>query len=134
MRPGPPRGDSISVELTVTSDLAASLAPGLPAVCTPPAILATAEQASRTLVTPHLDAGEIAMVVEVDLAMRTPLPAGTTATVTATVASVTSNELVSEVLIRQAGTLVARGSLRLRIADARTLGTEIADRLPATST
>lgn len=133
MRLGPPRGDSISIELTVSDDLAASVAPGVPAVLTAPALLEVIESAARSLVTPHLDSGEVAVVTNVDVALRSPLPVGATALVTATVASGSSSKLVSEVLLRHAGTLAVRGSVEHRIVDARTLATEISDRLPASA-
>lgn len=131
MRPGPPRGDSTTIELTVTDDLAATVAPGVPAVCTPAALLATGERACRDLVDPHLETGETVVAVKVDLALRSPLPVGTEATVTATVAVCTPSSVTYEVLIRQGGERAARGSVEHRVVDARTLADEVAASQPA---
>jgi predicted thioesterase len=126
MRPGPPRGDSTSVELLVTPELAAPVVAGSPAVCTAPALLAAAEGVARELLTPHLETGEIATAIKVDVTLRSPLPVGTTATLTATVASVTATQLVCEVLARRGGAIAARGSVEHRVADAATYADEIA--------
>ena len=133
MRPGPPRGHSITVELTVSDDLAASVAAGLPAVCTPSALLEAGERACRELVDEHLEAGEIAVPVSVDLALRAPLPVGTTGTLVATVAVCTPTSVTYEVLVRHGGTLAARGSVEHRIVAAAVVADEIAARQPAPS-
>lgn len=131
MRPGPPRGDSHDVELTVSDDLAASIAPGLPAVATVPSILAVGERACRELVAPHLESGEVVVVTKQDLSVRSPLPVGEVATVTATVALGTPSSVTYEILARHRGTMVARGSLEHRVVDTRTLAAEIEARQPA---
>ena len=131
MRPGPPRGDSHDVELTVTDDLAASTAPGLPPVATVPAVLAIGERACRELVAPHLEDGEAVVVAKLDLSVRSPLPVGAVATVTATVALGTPSSVTYEILARHRGNMVARGSLEHRVVDTHTLAAEIEARQPA---
>lgn len=131
MRPGPPRGDSTSVELTVTDDLAAASAPGVAAVCTPASLLDAGERVCRDLVAPHLETGETAVAVKVDLALRSPLPVGVTAQLVATVAVCTPSTVTYEVLVRQGGTLAARGSVEHRVVDVDTLAGEVAARTGA---
>jgi predicted thioesterase len=126
MRPGPPRGDSTSIELTVTPELAEAAAPGAPELCSAPSLLAAAEGVARELLTPHLEVGEVAAAVAVDVTLRSPLPVGTTVTLTATVASVTHNQLVCEVLARRGGAIAARGSVEHRVVDGSVYAAEIA--------
>ncbi|MEX1176955.1 MAG: hypothetical protein WEB09_00705 [Nitriliruptor sp.] len=126
MRPGPPRGDSTSVELTVTPDHAAPIVPGAPALCTAPALLEAAEAVARQLLTPHLETGEVAAAVKVDITIRSPLPVGTPITLVATVASVTHDQLVCEVLARRGGAIAARGSVEHRVVDGHVYADEIA--------
>jgi predicted thioesterase len=134
MRPGPPRGDSTSIELTVTPELAEAVAPGAADLCTAPALLAAAEGVARELLTPHLEAGEVAAAVAVDVTLRSPLPVGTTVTLTATVATVAHDRLVCEVLARRGGTIAARGSVEHRIVDGAVYAAEIAAVTPSTRT
>lgn len=133
MRPGPPRGDSATVELTVTDDLAAAAAPGLPAACTAAAVLDAGERACQRLVAPHLESGELVVIVKQDLTMRSPIPVGTTAELTVTVALCTPTSVTYEVLARQGGTMVVRGSLQHRVVDTTTYAEEIRARQPATT-
>lgn len=133
MRPGPPRGDSTSVELTVTDELAALVAPGVPAVCRTSALLDAVEAACHQLIDRHLEAGEVATTVRVDLATRGPLPVGTRAVVTATVALVTPTSVTFEVMARHGGNRVAHGSLEQRVVDGAVLASEIVGQQPATS-
>ncbi len=130
MRFGPPRGDSTSVELTVTADLATAVVPGSPPVCSAPALLDAAEQVARDLLTPHLEAGEVATVVTVDLTLRAPLPVGVSLELTATVASVASGKLVCEVLARRGGAIVARGSVEHLVVDGRDYAARIDEASP----
>ena len=131
MRPGPPRGDSLERELTVTDDLAAPVAAGLAPVCTLPALLGVGEQTCRDLVAEHLESGEVVVVAKQDLSLRAPIPLGATATITATVALVTPPSVTYEILARHRGTMVARGSLEHRLVDDQTFAAEIAARQPA---
>lgn len=130
MRLGPPRGDSTTVELTVTDDLAATVVEGAPPLCTAPALLQAADACARGLLTPHLESGEVPTVVAVDVHLRGPLPVGAQLTLTATVASVTSGKLVSEVLVRRGGAIVARGSVEHLVVDAHEYATQIAAAAP----
>jgi predicted thioesterase len=117
MRFGPPRGDSTTHELTVTSDLAAPVVAGAAPLCTASALLDAADQVARELLTPHLEAGEIATVGALDITLRGPLPVGAVVELTATVASVASAKLVCEVLARRGGAIVARGSVEHLVVD-----------------
>lgn len=133
MRPGPPRGDSLELELAVTDDLAATVAEGLPAVCTASSILAAGDRACRQLVAPHLEAGETVVMSRQDLSLRSPVPVGADAQVTATVALCTPASVTYEILVRHRGTMVARGSVEHRVVEESTLGEEIAARQPTST-
>ncbi|WP_052664169.1 thioesterase family protein [Nitriliruptor alkaliphilus] len=130
MRFGPPRGDSNTLELTVTDDLATHVVPGAPPLCTAPALLQAADEVARTLLTPHLETGEVATVVSLDIHLRGPLPVGAQLTLTATVASVTSGKLVCEVLVRRGSAIVARGSVEHLVVDGREYAGQIAEAAP----
>jgi fluoroacetyl-CoA thioesterase len=130
MRFGPPRGDSATHELTITPDLAASGAPGVAPLCTAPALLDAAERVARELLTPHLETGEVAPLVAVDVTLRKPLPVGVEVELTATVASVTATKLVCEVLARRDGAIVARGSVEHRVVDGETYAAEVSAAAP----
>jgi predicted thioesterase len=125
MRPGPPRGDSTSLELTVTDELAAPLAPGLPPVCTAPALLAAGDEACHQLVLAHLETGEVVVATKADITLRQPLAVGTVATVTATVAFVTPTSVTYEVLVLDGDARVARGSVEHRVVAVTTLAAEL---------
>lgn len=131
MRFGPPRGDSTTLELTVTADLAAPVVPGAAPLCTAPALLQAADEVARTLLTPHLEPGEVTTVVALDVNLRGPLPVGAELTLTATVASVTSGKLVCEVLVRRGSAIVARGSVEHLVVDAREYAEQIEAATPS---
>ncbi|MTV26538.1 hypothetical protein FTX61_14110 [Nitriliruptoraceae bacterium ZYF776] len=130
MRPGPPRGDSTTLELTVTAKHAASPGDGVPPVLTARALVVAADATCRALFEPHLDVDEVATLTRVDVGLRAPVPVDATVTVAATVATVTSTGLVCEILARHGGTIVARGSVEHRVVDRGTLTAEIAARQP----
>jgi fluoroacetyl-CoA thioesterase len=130
MRFGPPRGDSTSLELTVTDDLATHVVPGAAPLCTAPALLHAADEVARELLTPHLEAGEVATVAALDIHLRGPLPVGVELTLTATVASVASGKLVCEVLVRRGSAIVARGSVEHLVVDGREYADQIAEATP----
>jgi fluoroacetyl-CoA thioesterase len=132
MRPGPPRGETATLEVTVTADMTARVGDAeIHPVYGTGALVGHIEQLGRELLVPHLEAGEEGVGVSLDLHHRAPVPVGETVVLTATVASVGPTKLVCEVLARHAGTIVARGSFEQRVvpltefraeADARRTG------------
>jgi predicted thioesterase len=130
MRFGPPRGDSTSLELTVTPDLAAPVVSGAAELCTATALLEAADRVARELLTPHLETGEVPTLAAIDVTLRGPLPVGAVIELTATVAAVASGKLVCEVLARRQGAIVARGSVEHLVVDAQAYAAEIASAAP----
>jgi fluoroacetyl-CoA thioesterase len=116
MRPGPPRGETATLEVTVTADMTARVGDDeIHPVYGTGALVGHIEQLGRELLVPHLESGEEGVGVSLDLHHRAPVPVGETVVLTATVASVGPTKLVCEVLARHAGTIVARGSFEQRV-------------------
>lgn len=129
MRPGPPRGDAATLEVTVTPDMTAYARAGRATpVCGTAALADQIERICRDLLEPHLESGEEALGASMELTYRVPVPVGETMSLTATVAVVGPTELVCEVLVRHAGANVARGSFAQRLLPVETLDAEIAGR------
>ena len=118
MRPGPPRGATATLEVTVTPDMAARVGGRqIHAVYGTLPLVAHVEQVCRELLEPHLEPGEEGIGSRIELVHRAPVPVGETVTLVATVASVTQRKLVCEVLVRHAGLIVARGSFEQSLID-----------------
>jgi fluoroacetyl-CoA thioesterase len=126
MRPGPPRGATATLEVTVTPEMAAT-AGGRPAhpVYGTTALVAHVEQVCRSLLEPHLEAGEDGVGSSIEVQHRAPVPVGETVALVATVAAVEPSRLVCEVLVRHGGTIVARGSYAQRVVPVTTWRAEI---------
>lgn len=116
MRPGPPRGETATLEVTVTPDMTARVAGEEihPAYGTH-ALVQHIEQVCRQLLVPHLEPGEEGVGYHLDVTHRAPVPVGATILLTATVAQVGAQKLVCEVLVRYEGRMVARGSFEQRV-------------------
>lgn len=125
MRPGPPRGATATLEVTVRPDAAA---PAEPAAYGMTQLAADVAEVCQSLLDGHLEAGEGAVGVKLDLLQRAPVPVGETVLLTATVASVAPSTLTAEVLARHRGTIVARGSYEQRIVTASAFAAEVAAR------
>jgi fluoroacetyl-CoA thioesterase len=67
------------------------------------------EQVSRRLLKPHLEQGEEGVGVRLETQQRAPVPVGETVELEATVASVDPRRLVTDVLVRSGGRIVAHG-------------------------
>lgn len=123
MRPGPPRGESVTAEVTVSTDL---LPADAPAAYPSAALARDVDQLCRELIRPHLEAGEVSLGVRLELLQRVPVPLGATVELTVSVASVQPKGVVYEVLARQAGRIVARGSCEFSVTDEATLNQTLA--------
>lgn len=128
MRPGPPRGETVTADIVVTPDTAEHAGPDGqgPLIYTTSALATDAERLCRSLVEPHLEAGEYAVAAAIELRHRAPIPVGETVRLHATVATVVRTKLVCELLIRHGSAIVARGSFEHRIVDADTFDDEVA--------
>jgi fluoroacetyl-CoA thioesterase len=126
MRPGPPRGETATLEVTVTPDMTARVAgEEVHPVYGTAALVGHVEEVCRQLLVPHLEAGEEGVGAAIEVHHRAPVPVGETVTLVATVASVGPTTLVCEVLARHGGTLVARGSFEQRVVPLETFRAEV---------
>jgi fluoroacetyl-CoA thioesterase len=116
MRPGPPRGETASLEVTVTPEMTARIdGREIHAVYGTVHLAAHVEQVCRAVLEPHLEAGEEGVGAKIELLHRAPVPVGETITLLATVATVAQTSLTCEILARHRGDVVARGSFEQRI-------------------
>jgi fluoroacetyl-CoA thioesterase len=135
MRPGPPRGATASLEVTVTPDMTARVGSReIHPVYGTVALVGHVEQLCRTIIEPHLEAGEEGVGSRIELLHRAPVPVGATLTLVATVATVAPTTLVCEVLARHEGVIVARGSFEQRVVRLTEFDAEIAARRPVERT
>lgn len=119
MRPGPARGETATLEITVTPQMTAQVGgEQIHPVYGTAALVQHVEELCRRILVPHLEEGEEGVGYRMDVTQRAPVPVGETVTLTASVASVGQQELTCEVLARSRGTLVARGSFTQRVVDA----------------
>lgn len=125
MRPGPARGATATLEVTVPRAAAEAPEPHVYGTAT---LAADAERVCLALLLPHLQPGELAIGVRLELLHRAPVPAGELVILQATVAGVQPNGLTCEVMARHRGTIVARGSFEQRIVTVAGFSTEVADR------
>lgn len=132
MRPGPPRGATATLEVTVTPEMSARIdGKEIHPIYGTVALVAHIERVCRDLLEPHLEPGEEGVGGALDLMHRAPVPVGETVSLTATVASVAPSLLVCEVLVRHAGVMVARGSFEQRIVPIDAFRAEIEARRTA---
>lgn len=132
MRPGPPRGATASLEVTVTPDMTARVhGREIHAVYGTLPLVGHVEQVCRTLLEPHLEAGEEGVGARLELVHRAPVPVGEVISLLATVASVGPNNLTCEILVRHRGAIVARGSFEQRVVSTDGFRAEIEARRSA---
>lgn len=118
MRPGPPRGETATLEVVVTSDMTARVdGREIHPVYGTAALVAHMEQVCRQLLVPHLEPGEEGVGHAIEAQHRAPVAVGETIVLTASVANVGPRRLVCEVLVRRGASLVARGSFEQRVVD-----------------
>jgi fluoroacetyl-CoA thioesterase len=128
MRPGPPRGETATLEVTVTPDMTARVAgQEIHPVYGTHALVQHVEEVCRQLLVPHLEPGEEGVGYHLDVTHRSPVPVGATLTFTATVAEVGPQKLVCEVLVRHGNRLVIRGPFEQRVVTLEAFRLEIAD-------
>jgi fluoroacetyl-CoA thioesterase len=129
MRPGPPRGATATLEVTVTPEVSARIgATEIHPVYGTVPLVAHVEQVCRSLLEPHLEPHEEGVGVELSVSHRAPVPVGETVTLTATVATVGPKRLVCEVLARHRGAVVARASFEQGVVDHAAFAAEVASR------
>lgn len=127
MRPGPARGATATLSVTVDGRGVTGNGDG-PVTYTTAPLAEDVEQVCRQLVLPHLEVGEVAVGVRLELLHRAPVPAGEEVTLTATVATVQPTGVTCEVLARHRGAIVARASFEQRVVTGTAFATEVSAR------
>lgn len=126
MQTGPPRGETATLEVTVTEEMTAAVGDReIHPVYGTVALVGHIEQLCRTILEPHLDPGEEGVGYAIEARHRAPVPVGAVITLTATVAKVGPHELTCEVLARRGTQIVARGSFEQRVVDATEFSAEV---------
>ena len=129
MRPGPPRGETATLEITVDETMVANVAgEEIHPVYGTGALVQHIEEVCRRLLVPHLEEGEEGVGYSIEAQHRHPVPIGATVVLTATVAAVGPKRLVCEVLARQGNDIVARGSFEQRVVELDAFRDEVAAR------
>ena len=132
MRPGPPRGATVTFELTVTPEMCARVGgTQVHAVYGTVSLVEHIEQVCREVLAPHLEPGEEGVGTKLDILHRAPVPVGERLTLVATVATVAPTSLTCEVMVRHGGTIIARGSFEQRIVRSDAFQAEIEARRTA---
>lgn len=132
MRPGPARGATATLEVTVDDSMTAQVSgEEIHPVYGTGALVQHIEEVCRRLLVPHLEEGEEGVGYSIEAQHRHPVPAGAHIVLTATVAIVGPKRLVCEVLVRQDTAIVARGSFEQRVVDLEEFRAEVAARAPA---
>lgn len=126
MRPGPPRGATATLSVTVQPEVGRD--GDDPGTYTTAPLAADVERVCRQLVEPHLETAEVAVGVRLELLHRAPVPQGEEVTLTATVATVGPTGVTCEVLARHRGVIVARASFEQRVVAAGAFAREVAQR------
>lgn len=127
MRPGPPRGETATLEVTVTDAMTARVAgQQIHPVYGTAALVQHVEEVSRKLLVPHLEPGEEGVGYQIEVTHRAPVPIGAKLVLTAEVAQVGAQRLVCEVLVRQGTRIVARGSFEQRVVTREEFEAEVA--------
>lgn len=117
MRP-PPVGAQATLTVTVTAAMAAAFEDEVvhPVYGTA-ALVRHAEQVSRRLLTPGLEEGEEGVGAEVWVRQKAPVPVGGEVELVADVLEATPRRLVTAVVVRHAGRVVARARFTQVVVD-----------------
>jgi predicted thioesterase len=115
MRPGPARGTSASLEVTIDGSMtdtgaATSVEDGLPPTLGTLAMADIVARVARGLLEEHLEADELAIPGRIEIIHRSPVPVGTVAQFEATVQMVEPTRVTCEVLVRTPIGVAARSS------------------------
>jgi fluoroacetyl-CoA thioesterase len=120
MRPGPARGETATIQFTVTPEMTARVGGREihPAFGTH-ALVAKIEEVGRQILEPHLEEDEEGVGYEIHATHHAPAPVGADLTLTATVADVNTKRLLCEIAVRHGSQLVASGSFEQRLVGAQ---------------
>lgn len=119
MRPGPARGTTLTTRVTVTGAMSDPVEgaeqDGLPRVY---GVLATANHVAgvcRELISSHLEPGELAVPVRLEVVRRATVPAGEEVELEATVQMISPSGVTCEVLVRWRDQVVVRASFEQEV-------------------
>lgn len=119
MTPGPARGETATLEVTVTPDMTARVGGReIHRAYGTVAVVQHVEQLCRTILEPHLDEDEEGVGYRIEVVHHAPAPLGAELVLTATVADVGPKRLLCEVSVRHGGRLVAQASFEQRVVPA----------------
>lgn len=125
MNPGPPRGATTTTTVLITPEMVDAASPDQHAICSLEAMVAAMGQASRALVAPHLDTGEVQVPDQATFVWRAPVPVGAEVELAATVAQVSRQDVMCEIVVRRDGRMVARGTHTQRVMQGAQFGSEV---------
>jgi predicted thioesterase len=122
MRPGPARGTSTSLEVTIDASMtdagaATSVEDGLPPTLGTLAMADIVARVARGLLEEHLEADELAIPGRIEIIHRSPVPVGTVAQFEATVQMVEPTRVTCEVLVRTPVGVAARSSYEQEVVE-----------------
>lgn len=126
MNPGPPRGATTTTTVAITPEMVDPASPDDHAICSLEAMVTAMGKASRDLVAPHLDEGEVQVPDQATFVWRAPVPVGAEVELAATVAQVSRQDVMCEIVVRRGGRMVARGTHTQRVMEASDFTTEVA--------
>lgn len=92
------------------------------------ALVGHLEQVCQAILAPHLEDGETAVGVGVDVRHREFVPVGQRIVLEATVASVEPSRLVCEIMVRHRGAVAIRATFELQVMPGDDLDARIAQR------
>ncbi|MEX0952712.1 MAG: hypothetical protein WDZ26_02655 [Nitriliruptoraceae bacterium] len=114
MRPGPARGTTAQLDVAVTSDMSASPTSRTGRMLYGTrALVGHMTQVCQMIIEPHLEPGEEAIDMAVEVRHREPVAIGSRIGLEATVATVEPTRVTCEVMVRCDGRTVARGTIEL---------------------
>lgn len=126
MNPGPPRGETKTTTLTITPDMVDDGSANGHAVCSLEAMVAAMGRASRALIAPYLDEGELLVPDQATFVWRAPVPVDAVVELEVAVAQVSRNDVMSEIMVRRDSRMVARGTHSMRVLHKADFEDEIA--------
>lgn len=129
MRPGPARGETATLDVTVTPAMAGTIGGGqIHPVYGLAALTTHVEEVCRDLLLPHLGPGEEGVGCRIDMTQRAAVPIGAAIVLTAEVARVDTDVLICEVTVRQGTAMVARGSFEQRVVISENFHADVTER------
>lgn len=133
MRPGPPRGTTSTLEVVVSAAMCvADDGEVRHPIYSTEALVGHLEQVCHAILAPHLEEGETAVGIGVDVRHREFVPVGERIVLEATVASVEPSRLMFEIMVRHRGAVAIRATFEHQVMSGDEFSARIAQRaMPA---